>query len=403
MVGDKSSLLKPRILVSLAILTALVGSTAPSPLYGLYQAELGFSSTTLTSLYAVYAIGVLLALGLLGRLSDKLGDRRLIIVPALLIVASGSLVFAFSSGLSGLFWGRFLAGVGTGALTGSANAALVGFDARDGKPQAAVLATVAFTLGAALGPVLSSTAIAFEYYPKATPFVLNATLAALTAVGLCMVTWVGTSSRQTSTAHSVGPRKLSLRQDMSSAWGAFGRISGVLVIAWSVGSVFVALGPSMILSIIENPSSSSHARAGLLVTAFQATAGITQFLFRKVLPTKAMRLGGALMVAAWLGCLVAFYLASPWLFVVFSVLSGVGYGASFVGAMGVFTRLAPPDHRASLGSLFYLAGYLGSAICIIAVGAAVDALGIPLASASMLLVMTSALGLLLMRRSESAR
>lgn len=389
-----SSLTAARWLVSFAILSALVGSTAPSPLYGIYQARLHFSSTTLTSLFAVYAIGVLLALAVLGRLSDRLNDRRWVIVPALCVVAAGSLVFAFAEDLRGLFLGRFLAGVGTGALTGSANAALVGFDAQDRKKHAAVLATVSFTLGAALGPVLSSIAIGLEFHPTTSPFVLNACLATLTAVGLWGVRWHHQNA-QVKSSGLVPVEKPRLNQQMRGSWQAFSRISCVLVVTWSVGSVFVALGPTMVISILTQVSPGSHATAGLLVTAFQTMAGVTQFFCRRVSPERAMKTGGALLSGAWLGCLAALYFHQPPVFVVFSVLAGIGYGATFVGAMGIFTTLAPSTHRAALGSLFYLAGYLGSAIGIIAMGVAVDALGIVGASLAMLLIVLISFGHLL--------
>ena len=43
----------------LAVLLAffLAAASAPSPLYPVYQAEWGFSATTLTAIYAVYAFG----------------------------------------------------------------------------------------------------------------------------------------------------------------------------------------------------------------------------------------------------------------------------------------------------------------------------------------------------------
>lgn len=391
---------KARLLTSLAILSALIGSTAPSPLYGIYQLNLQFSSTTLTSLFAIYAVGVLLALGVLGRLSDRLGDRRFIIVPALIVVAVGSLVFAFSTELSGLFIGRFLAGVGTGALTGSANASLVGFDAKDGKSHAAVLATVSFTLGAALGPVLSSAAIALDFHPTVTPFILNACLAACTGIGLCVVAWSTPSGSRTLPSKGL-PANAPFGRAMQGAWRAFGRICCVLVVAWSVGSVFVALGPSMLIGTFSATSTSGQASAGLLVTVFQATAGITQFLVRRVMPARAMKLGVLLIALSWFGCLVALYLHQPIAFVLFSVVAGIGYGASFVGAMGLFTSLAPTAHRAALGSLFYLAGYLGSAVCIIAMGAAVDLLGMTGASTLMLIVVALVVAAVVIERRPS--
>ncbi|MFJ4156291.1 MFS transporter [Pseudomonas sp. NPDC089752] len=398
-VTSSGSLLKARVLVSLAILSALVGSTAPSPLYAVYQISLQFTSTTLTALFAIYAIGVLLSLALLGKLSDRLADRRIVIVPALVIVALGSIVFALSSTLDGLFLGRFLAGVGTGALTGSANASLVGFDARDNRSLAPVFATVSFTLGAALGPVLSSVALAFDFYPLVTPFAWNALLAIGTGVGLCLIPW----SAPKKVSRLPGVAKRGLSSQMAGSWKPFSRISCLLVVAWSVGSVFVALGPSMVLSTLTTISHSSHARAGLLVTVFQAVAGLTQYFARKEVPERVMRWGGLLLVASWAGCLYALYEQQPITFLICTIISGVGYGACFVGSMGVFTTLAPTEHRATLGSLFYLAGYLGSGACIILMGAAVDAFGIVNASACMLAVITAMLGLLLvpLRRAPS--
>ena len=64
----------PRLFVAMAIVSALFGSTAASPLYGLYQTRWGFASITLTALFAVYAVGVLVSLFSLGRLADRVKD-----------------------------------------------------------------------------------------------------------------------------------------------------------------------------------------------------------------------------------------------------------------------------------------------------------------------------------------
>ena len=48
---------------------------APSPLYGIYRAQLRFSATTLTAVFATYALVLLLTLLIFGSLSDYLGRR----------------------------------------------------------------------------------------------------------------------------------------------------------------------------------------------------------------------------------------------------------------------------------------------------------------------------------------
>src|SRR3954471_5858014 len=54
-------------------------NTAASPLYRIYQAEFGFSSTTLTLLFAVYIVVLLVTLLVLGSVSDYVGRRRVML------------------------------------------------------------------------------------------------------------------------------------------------------------------------------------------------------------------------------------------------------------------------------------------------------------------------------------
>jgi len=53
----------------------LFASSAPSPLYIVYQQRWGFSEITLTSVFAIYALALLLALLIAGAVSDHVGRR----------------------------------------------------------------------------------------------------------------------------------------------------------------------------------------------------------------------------------------------------------------------------------------------------------------------------------------
>ena len=52
---------------------SLAAASAPAPLYGLHQAQFRFSAATLTAIFAVYALVVLITLLVFGSLSDYLG------------------------------------------------------------------------------------------------------------------------------------------------------------------------------------------------------------------------------------------------------------------------------------------------------------------------------------------
>ena len=69
-----------------------VAAGAPTPLYGIYRAQLRFSATTLTAVFAVYALVLLLTLLVFGSVSDYLGRRR-VILAALTVTAGACAVF----------------------------------------------------------------------------------------------------------------------------------------------------------------------------------------------------------------------------------------------------------------------------------------------------------------------
>src|SRR3981081_3380785 len=71
-------------LVTYAFAVTMAFSSAPAPLYVLYQQRDGFGPFTVTLVFAAYAIGVVASLFLAGHISDWVGRRR-ILLPAILI------------------------------------------------------------------------------------------------------------------------------------------------------------------------------------------------------------------------------------------------------------------------------------------------------------------------------
>ena len=73
----------------------LAASAAPTSLYAVYQARWGFSPITTTVVFGIYALSVLAALLTLGKLSDHVGRRPVLIavenlVPRRTAVAGGT-------------------------------------------------------------------------------------------------------------------------------------------------------------------------------------------------------------------------------------------------------------------------------------------------------------------------
>ena len=76
--GEKSRRLSRSVAfaaIAAIFVTFTAASSAPSPLYVVYQQLWGFSASTLTVVFAVYVVGLIAALLVLGALSDHIGRR----------------------------------------------------------------------------------------------------------------------------------------------------------------------------------------------------------------------------------------------------------------------------------------------------------------------------------------
>jgi MFS family permease len=107
--------------VAFAFLVVMALGTVPSPLYGLYRARDHFSLFMVTVAFAVYAVGVIVALVLAGHLSDLYGRRRLLL-PAVGISIVSAIVFVASKSLASLLVARLINGISIGIVASTATA-----------------------------------------------------------------------------------------------------------------------------------------------------------------------------------------------------------------------------------------------------------------------------------------
>jgi len=114
----------------------LFAAGAPSPLYGIYRAQLRFSAITLTAVFAIYALVLLLTLLVFGPVSDYLG-RRHVILAAVTVSTGACAVFLAARGVGLLFAARALQGLAVGTATGTLGAALIDLQPRRQRARAA--------------------------------------------------------------------------------------------------------------------------------------------------------------------------------------------------------------------------------------------------------------------------
>src|SRR5687767_14168942 len=94
---------RPAAFWSVAVLLVLMlaASGVPSPLYRVYQAEFGFSSGVLTTLFGIYAFALLASLLVVGGLSDHVGRHPVLIV-AFVLEAAAMVLFLVADGVGWL-------------------------------------------------------------------------------------------------------------------------------------------------------------------------------------------------------------------------------------------------------------------------------------------------------------
>ncbi|HGM5374882.1 TPA: MFS transporter [Serratia marcescens] len=355
------------LFLALALMSALLNSSAPTPLYPLYQQQLALSSVSLTVVYGAYAAGVLIALFGVGNLSGKVKDLRSMIVPALLVVLSGALLFARADTFAMMLMARLLAGVGTGALTGAANIALVRFGPRDGGKNAALIATLSFTTGLALGPIFSGIALQTGFHPTTLPFVFIMVIAAVAALGV-MFSWPRGVVTAPTHAAPAATEKSSLLDGLRATGGKFYVCAGALFICWALAASILAIGPSVAKTLLG-----LHARGvfGYAIAVYLLIAGISQILSRRLNARHSLLFGCLAQVLAAVVFAVAIQWHSLWLAAAGLVVAGYAYGAIFVGSATLVNLISPPASHARLLSLFYVIAYIANWVPIL-LGIVVD-------------------------------
>ncbi|HGE8493503.1 TPA: MFS transporter [Serratia marcescens] len=355
------------LFLALALMSALLNSSAPTPLYPLYQQQLALSSVSLTVVYGAYAAGVLIALFGVGNLSGKVKDLRSMIVPALLVVLSGALLFARADTFAMMLMARLLAGVGTGALTGAANIALVRFGSRDGGKNAALIATLSFTTGLALGPIFSGIALQTGFHPTTLPFVFIMVIAAVAALGV-MFSWPRGVVTAPTHAAPAATEKSSLLDGLRATGGKFFVCAGALFICWALAASILAIGPSVAETLLG-----LHARGvfGYAIAVYLLIAGVSQILSRRLNARHSLLFGCLAQVMAAVVFAVAIQWHSLWLAAAGLVVAGYAYGAIFVGSATLVNLISPPASHARLLSLFYVIAYIANWVPIL-LGIVVD-------------------------------
>jgi Major Facilitator Superfamily len=292
-------------ILAVLFLMLFYASAAASPLYRVYQVQFRFSSATLTAVFAVYVLVLLITLLFFGSVSDYVG-RLPVIITALVLSVAGCAVFLAAHNVGALYVARSLQGIATGL---------------------------------ALGALITSALV--QYAPAPTHLIWWALLAVF-AVGIATVLAMAEpGSRRPGVLASLRPRIAVPPQARATFAGAV----PCFVATWALGGLYLSLGPSLAAAATGSPN---LLWGGLVIFLVCGTGAVAAFALRGVGSRTAMLAGCLLLLAGVAVTFGAIAATTSVAFLAGTAVAGAGFGLGFSGAFRMTIALATPAESAGL-------------------------------------------------------
>ncbi|MFE2070272.1 MFS transporter [Streptomyces sp. NPDC059467] len=348
------------------VTAVFVLSNAATPLYVLWQREIGFSKGTLTVVFAFYIVGLLGSLLVSGVVSDRLG-RKTVLLPALGLALAACVVFATAASVTALIVARLCTGIAVGAVVSAGMAAVTDVAGPHRKRLAALLASCAMVFGAGLGPLLAGVLSETLPAPTVTVFVVETVLLATAVLAVL---------------------RMPVRRPAAPAGGAWIRVPGVphgdgrrLALGIAVfgpgitaTSFVLSLGPSLLSGLL---GTTSRIVAGSMAFVMFLTATGVQFAVQR-LPRGTILIAGAVATALGMVALAtAVHTESVPALTASALLAGAGQGMGQLGGLSLLNSTVPPQRLAEANAALNVGGYLPAGLLPVSAGYLSDAVGLP--------------------------
>jgi MFS family permease len=331
-----------------------------------YQAKWHFQTSTLTVIFGVYAVALLASLLTVGGLSDFVG-RRPVLMGAFGLLTAGMIVFACAQGVAWLFAGRIMQGLAAGASIGTLSAGIIELAPPGRQRLATLLNALIPSIGLGLGALVAGAFA--EWAPDPTVLVYLAVAAAVATL-VVLIAFAPESEQ---------PRG-----------GALKSLTPRVRIAAPVRSAFLQAVPSLFapwaqmgltLSLLVSVTSArfgvtNRFEAGLVVVAVCAAGALAGFALRDSTPSGSTMLGSVGLIVGIPVTLAGLRADILSLFILGSIVGGLGLGASLSGSIRTLSVLPAPQERGEFFAGVYVVGYLAFSIPAVAAGFAAVHVGL---------------------------
>ena len=381
----------PLLITLMAV--ALGVSGAPAPLYGMYSTRWQLAPITTTIVFAVYAVGALLAVLVAGVVSDRVGRKPLLLAAVVAMIA-GLVVFMTADGVAALIVARALHGAAVGTTVVVGSAALLDLRPEHGA-RTGHLTGIMFNVGMAVTILGASLLAQYAPDPLVTPYAVVALIVLVLLLALLGVPEPHHDRGLTALRIARPGVPRSIRYDFRFA------VLGVMA-AWSVLGVYLSLFPAF---AGQKTGIHSLVFGGLVVAAMAGSAAVSQALGGRLIARRAAIIGDfGTAVALGVGVLALNTHNAP-VVAGAAVLMGLAFGLAFGGSLRHLGGVVPAGRRGEVMSAYYLLAYGAMAVPTILAGWAATTWGLgavfPWFTAAVALACIAA-GVLGLRTPESA-
>ncbi|MFF4248579.1 MFS transporter [Streptomyces sp. NPDC001822] len=344
----------------------MAGTTLPTPLYGLYQEQIGFSELLVTIVFAVYALAVITVLLVAGNYSDAVG-RKPVLLCAMALSAASAGCFLLERGLPLLFAGRVLSGCAAGLLSGAATAAVIELARPGQRERAGFAATAANMGGLGCGPLLSGVLAQYSSRPLSLPFWVHLGLVAVA----CLITWLLPETVEAPKRWPrLSPQGVAVPPEVKRV---FASASVAAFAGFALLGLFTAVAPAFAAQTLDVHN---LAVSGAVVFSVFLASTFGQSLTRWISARRALPTGCGVLIVGLLLVASSLVAESLILLVLGALCGGTGQGLAFRAALTLVSGAAPPEHRGGTISAFFVVAYTGISVPVVGVGALATWLGL---------------------------
>lgn len=345
-----------------AAVTFPASSSAPTPLYHLYQQTMALQPLDITVIFASYAFSLLAALLTVGSLSDHIG-RRPLVLAALVLNAIAMLIFAAAGSTAMLIAARMVQGLAAGIAIPTLGAMILDVD----RARGPLFNSLSPFIGLFIGAVGAGTLVSFAPLPTQLVYLI---LLAVTLAEIALLAFIPeTTRRQPGALASLRPSIHVPAQAVSALW----RTSPVNIAGWALGGYYLSLMPALVSAAtgISSPFVGGAVVATLMLVATTAVLASQSIAARHMLPIGTTSLIAGIAVTA-----LGIHGQAVWQLFLGTAIVGIGFGANFSAILRIVLPLADGKDRAGLLSAFFVESYLAFALPAIAAGLAVPVFGL---------------------------